>query len=303
MNMNLTRSISKDEIRAFEDDGVVCLRGVFDRDWVTRMRDAVDRILDQPSRWGTNINPDGSKGRFAIDTFMYLYDDDFYALAIESPLPEIAAVCLKSTRINLMWDFFLVKEPGSPHATNWHQDRPFNWIDGWQAISTWMPLDVVTLDSGAVEYIRGSHRWGRYFEPVGSDDKNTKSFFKGADESDLAGDGGEELPDIDAERERYDIVHFDSEPGDCVVHHLNMVHGAPGNFSRRRRRAVCHRYTGDDATYAVRRSRFRVVPPREPGLKPGDAFPADHDLFPGVWPRGRNLSLWDGLRHRQPVPA
>jgi ectoine hydroxylase-related dioxygenase (phytanoyl-CoA dioxygenase family) len=303
MNRNLTRSISNEEIRTFEEDGVVCLRGVFDRDWIDRMRTAVDRMLDQPSQWGANINLDGSKGRFAIDTFMYLYDDDFYALAVQSPLPEIAAACLRSTRINLMWDFFLVKEPGSPHPTNWHQDRPFNWIDGWQAISTWMPLDVVTLDSGAVEYVRGSHRWGRYFEPVGSDDKNTKSFFKGADEGNLAGDGGEELPDIEAERGRYDIVHFDSEPGDCVVHHLNMVHGAPGNFSVRRRRAVCHRYTGDDATYAVRRSRFRVVPPREPGLKPGDAFPADHDLFPGVWPRDRAPVLWDGLRRRQPVPA
>ncbi|MEX1107947.1 MAG: phytanoyl-CoA dioxygenase family protein [Dongiaceae bacterium] len=295
MNRSMIRPISEDEIRAFEEDGVVCLRGVFDPDWVARMQEAVDRTLSRPSQWGADLNEKGTKGRFAIDTFMYLYDKDFRDFAIESPLPEIAAQCLRSKRINLMWDFFLVKEPGSPHPTNWHQDRPFNWIDGTQAISTWTPLDTVTLDSGAVEYIRGSHKWGKYFEPIGSDDKNTKSFFKGADKEPDARDGGDELPDIDANRDQYEIIHFDSGPGDCVVHHLNMVHGAPGNFSTRRRRAVCHRYTGDDATYAPRRSKFRVVPPREPGLKAGDPFPQDHDLFPGVWPRRQNVRLWDGL--------
>lgn len=303
MNSALARPITDEEIRAYEEDGVVCLKGVFDLAWVERMRNAVQRQLDRPSRWGSNINDDGTEGRFAIDTFMYLYDDDFRALAIDSPLPEIAAACMQSKTANLMWDFFLVKEPGSPHPTAWHQDRPFNWIDGWHAISTWMPLDVVTIDSGAVEYIRGSHKWGKFYEPIGADDKNTKSFFQGADEEEHAPDGGDVLPDIDANRDRYEIIHFNSEPGDCVVHHLNMVHGAPGNFSPRRRRAVCHRYTGDDATYAVRRSKFRVVPPREPGLKPGQKFPVDHDLFPGVWPRRPNIRLWDGLKQEALVGA
>jgi ectoine hydroxylase-related dioxygenase (phytanoyl-CoA dioxygenase family) len=272
MNYSLPREISQDEIKTFEKDGVVCLRGILDEDWVNRMRSAVDRVINAPTESAQDF---AMVGRY--DQYMYLYDEDFRDLALLSPLGTAAGKLMRATRVNLLWDFVLVKEPGSSQTTFWHQDYGFNPADGWQLTSTWAPLDVVTIESGAVEYIRGSHRWGRRFEPL----------CPGTALEDLgdASDGGEAIPDIEAERDRYEIIHFDTQPGDCVIHHFMTVHGAPANSSVRRRRALCHRFAGNDATYAIRRNRFSIRPPVEPALPHGARFAVSHDLFPIVWPR------------------
>ena len=130
-------------------------------------------------------------------------------------------------------------------------------------------LDDVTIDSGAVEFVKGSHRWGRWFEP--------KSFHP--DRQYAAGDY-EPMPDIGNQRDQYDIVHFNTRRGDVVGFHLSIVHYAPGNRTAGRRRAISIRYAGDDATYAVRRRGPKL--PRDPGLKHGDKLGGD--LFPVAWP-------------------
>jgi len=86
------------------------------------------------------------------------------------------------------------------------------------------------------------------------------------------------MPDIEGRRNDYDIVTFDTEPGDVVVQHLLTVHHAPGNASDRRRRAIAVRYAGDDATYAVRRRNPPL--PVEHSLRHGDRL--DSDLFPAI---------------------
>jgi ectoine hydroxylase-related dioxygenase (phytanoyl-CoA dioxygenase family) len=89
------------------------------------------------------------------------------------------------------------------------------------------------------------------------------------------------MPDISGRRGEYDIVHFDTKPGDVVAFHLSIVHYASGNHTAGRRRAISLRYAGDDATYAVRKRGPKL--PRDPGLKHGD--PLGGELFPVAWPR------------------
>jgi ectoine hydroxylase-related dioxygenase (phytanoyl-CoA dioxygenase family) len=49
-------------------------------------------------------------------------------------------------------------------------------------------------------------------------------------------------------------VHFDTVPGDVIVHHARTIHGAYANSTTdRHRRALSIRYVGDDA-------RFRIKP-------------------------------------------
>jgi glutamine synthetase type III len=87
--------------------------------------------------------------------------------------------------------------------------------------------------------------------------------------------------DISNRRGEYDIVHYDTKPGDVVAFHLSIVHYASGNHTSGRRRAISLRYAGDDATYAVRKRGPKL--PRDPGLKQGD--PLGGELFPVAWPR------------------
>jgi ectoine hydroxylase-related dioxygenase (phytanoyl-CoA dioxygenase family) len=99
------------------------------------------------------------------------------------------------------------------------------------------------------------------------------------------------LPDIEKERERYDIVSFPVEPGDVVAFHPSMLHGGGPTPAGGRRRTLTLRFFGDDVRYAPRQG-FGVMLPDEPTthfeelpalLKPGDPF--RHPGFPKVRPR------------------
>ena len=292
MDNRLLCKITDEHIRTYEEDGVVIVRSAISMDWVERMRDAMDRVLESPGPLGSDLNPPGTEGRFAFETFIAAHNPDFRALAHESPLAEIAARITHSNAINFLYDFYFAKEPHSPHATTWHQDQVGVCCHGKQVTGTWMPLDVVTYESGAVEYIKGSHRWDRWF-----DYGVTEDHFDAETEINYIplpdGEGGdpakfnekfEPQPDFEAERDKYDIITFDSEPGDVIVNNLLLVHGAPGNHTDRRRRAVGGRWAGDDATFARRKGELNVNIPFEVDLQDGDRFPPDHPQFPQVWP-------------------
>jgi ectoine hydroxylase-related dioxygenase (phytanoyl-CoA dioxygenase family) len=103
-----------------------------------------------------------------------------------------------------------------------------------QLCGLWLALDVVTQDSGAVEYVRGSHLWGVAYELEKFGDQ------------DLGSVGLPKLPDIESERDKYDIISFQLQPGDCVIHHGYTIHGSPGNASSRRRRGLITRWLGDE---------------------------------------------------------
>lgn len=91
----------------------------------------------------------------------------------------------------------------------------------------------------------------------------------------------EPMPDIEAERDRHEFVTYETEPGDCLVHHRLIVHGAPGNSDvKTRRRALAARFCGDDATYRPEGSFQPLI--RDPGIPSG--APLECDLFPRVWP-------------------
>ena len=293
MDNRLLCEITGEHIRSYDEDGVVVVRGAISMDWVERMRDAMDRVLDQPGPLGSDLNPAGTEGRFAFETFVASHDEDFRALAHDSPLAEIAARMTRSRTTHFLYDFFFAKEPHSPHATVWHQDQPSVCCHGTQVTGTWMPLDVVTYDSGAVEYIKGSHKWNRWFDyGVTEDhfDAETELNYRplpggGGGDSAQFGEVFEPQPDFEADRDQYDIISFDTEPGDVVINSLLIMHGAKGNFTDRRRRAIGGRWAGDDATFARRKGELNVVIPFEVDLQDGDRFPPDHPQFPQVWPR------------------
>ena len=291
MDNRLLCEITEDHISAYEEDGVVVIRGAISMDWVEYMREAMERVLDAPGPLGGDVNRDG-KGRFAFETFTWLHDEGFKRLALESPLGEIAGRVMRSSKAHFLYDFFFSKEPHTPHPTSWHQDLPGVCCHGTQVAGTWMPLDIVTYDSGAVEYIRGSHKWGRWYgmkyDTKDSPEDYTDNYIllPEADTVDPEkwGEHIELSPDFEAERDQHDIISFDTEPGDVIVNHLLMMHGAPGNMTERRRRAVGGRWVGDDAVFARRSGTHNVNIPAKVDLKDGDPFPPDHPLFPQVWP-------------------
>jgi len=264
----LPRAITAEEIETYRRDGIVCLRGLFDADWVTLLRESIEADKANPSGLVKSINEDGATGNFFSDTFIWHHIDGFKRAVFNSPGAEIAGTLMGANKINVIFDQILVKEPGTSTRTLWHHDGTYWPVAGDQISTLWVALDPVTPETGAVEYIKGSHRWGKRFLAV-SFDPNQKYA------EDLP-----EVPDIDAERDKHDIAQFTMEPGDCTLHHALTLHGAPGNASNdERRRAYVQRWAGDDVTYNPRPNLQRML--RDPGIPSG--APLDSDLFPVVW--------------------
>jgi len=278
----LARRISSSEIEAYEQDGATVIRGVVPPEWVELMREAIDRILEDPGKASVEYTPEGETGRYYGDFFVWMRDPDFRRFMTDSPMPELAAEVMRAQTVHFFYDQLLVKEPGTKEPTPWHQDLPYWPVRGQQILSLWVPFDTATLESGVVVYIKGSHKWGKMYAP--------STFGKDTGFADIYAKAGlEPLPDFEATRDQYEILQWDVAPGDVILHHPLTVHYASGNASPTdRRRGLALRYLGDDAEFDGRPGTFvenKKVMTLLPGfdMKDGDKFAEPH--FPRVWPR------------------
>jgi len=272
--------VPAETIQRYKEDGATVLRGVVASQWIDRMRIAVQEILDTPGDAAMEYTSKGKTGRYYGDFFLWLRHNEFRDFMAHSGLPAIAAQFMAAKEVAFFYDQLLVKEPNTQEETPWHQDLPYWPVRGEQVISIWVPFDAATVESGVVQYIKGSHTWGKMFAPKAFGDTSFADVYKKA--------GLEPLPDIDANIGDYEVLNWEMEPGDVLLHHPLTLHYARGNASTTgRRRGLALRYVGEDATYDTRPGTFmenprlkKLLP--EITLKDGDRLLSD--LFPKVWP-------------------
>ena len=262
MKSDFAYSISTEQLSDFERDGVVLLPKAIDNNSLERLKTATERGLQKSDNYFRRLR-------------VWQDDADFADYCYCSPAPAIVAQLLSTDKVNLFYDQIFVKEPGSAAATPWHNDQPYWPVRGWPVMTLWLALDEVTFDSGALEFIRGSHRWNRWFQPfVAAKDGGVDQVLTKTDAQ------FEALPDFDAARADYDIACWEMQPGDLLAFHALTVHGARANHdNNRRRRGYAVRYTGREAKY-------HVGPANNPRLinhtlQHGDAL--DSEQFPVVF--------------------
>jgi hypothetical protein len=314
----LVRPITKDEVAAYKIAGVVLLRGVLDLGSVNVLRRCIDEAVttlgQSPSGYDLSAltkafegddwrtlkaesdgqhdvagimeyikssgkpllvdNTEAAKGSFLLDSGIAARLRDFRRFCIAGAVPEIAGALLDSDKVNFFGDQIFVKEPQTRERTAFHQDATYFEIEGDQCCVMWIPVDPVTLEGGVMQYVRGSHRDGKLYQP---------NVF--VSQTPLPGAEGEPLPDIEGHMQDHDIVHFDVEPGDVIVHHYRTIHGAGGNHTRYQvRRAASLRYCGDDIRFCARPWAPRQLHHTHK-LNNGD--PLGGPDFPVVWTRRR----------------
>lgn len=282
-----TRPLTGAEVEAFDRDGVVCLRELFDPHVVRSLVPAIERLAAAIGETSTGYDmenlgdaayseaeqfdyghakqydlelfagwlryegdpravedvPEGApKGAFLTDTGCWRRSTAIKQLAFDPGLVEAVGRLMRSNAVGYYDDQMFVKRPGTRQKTDWHQDYPFFHIEGWQGCVVWIPTDATDAETGTMRYVRGSHRWDTEF---GAGMFVSRTL--------MPGSIGEKVPDIDADPDAYDVISFDLEPGDVVVHHFRTLHGAGGNRSMaRHRRAMSLRYVGDDMRYKLK---------------------------------------------------
>ena len=209
---------------------------------------------------------------FFIEDFCCWQENGAYRRVIfDSPLAAAAGLLMASRQVRLYHDHMLTKEPGTRQRTPWHQDQPYYNIEGRQNVSFWIPVDPVRRHS-TLEFVAGSHN-GPWLMPRSFMDHQAKWFPEGS---------LQDLPDIEAARERFPIIGWPVEPGDVIAFHMLSLHASAGVDGDTRRRVFSVRMLGDDVTHAPRPW---VTSPPFPGL--ADRLPAgaamDDALFPVLW--------------------
>lgn len=271
------RNLTNQEIKAFNGDGVAVLRDAVNQNWVERMLAVVDNQLAVPSKWSNDVNPGATENRNFTDRYQWKENTEINAYIRESGCARLAGQAMESESIRFYFDHILVKEPNTSTPTPWHQDIPYWPFKGKQVCSIWLALTSCTVKSSAMEFVRGSHLDDKYYMPEsfgGEKDENAVWMAQG---------DGERCPDIEAQRDKFDIISFDMEPGDAVVFSAWALHGAPGNSSLDvRRAAISTRWLGDDAIWYPHSGADPTVNKDDVCVKSGQA-PLDDDVFPELW--------------------
>lgn len=255
-------------VASYQRDGAVCLRGLFDAEQIALLTSGIEDNLSNPSPRSKVASEPDDPGWFFEDFCNWQEVDAYRRFIFDSGIGGVAAQLMQSEQARLYHDHLLVKEPGTRQRTPWHQDQPYYNIEGHQNVSMWLPVDPVSRDA-TLEFVGGSHR-GPWLMPRTFMAEEAKWFPEGS----LA-----ELPDIDANRDAYNILGWALEPGDAVFFNMLTLHASAGVSGSHRRRAFSVRFLGDDITHAPRR--WTTSPPF-PGLDeelPAGA-PMDHPLFP-----------------------
>ena len=115
MNINPAplRHIETDELAAFERDGAVCLRGLFDPAWTHLVAQGIERELGDPGPGFIEQQPPDESGRFVTDYCPSQRVPELQEFVLASPAAQIAAEIMRSHTAGFLMDVLWIKEPGT----------------------------------------------------------------------------------------------------------------------------------------------------------------------------------------------
>lgn len=263
MNRRPLRPISADDIETYKRDGAVCLRQVFDRDWIDALLPVAKRIVIDKEDFGLLPHAQGR--------YMSRKIPIFRELALNSPLGEACGRVMESDQIRFYYDEFFAKEPQSTAKTVWHSDRCGWPVVGTMVPSFWMPLTPI-VKANSLEVIAGTHRQDILYWNMSP---NARKMVKP--------EGRPNIPDGDEVRSNpdYTFLSWDIEPGDALLVHPWTLHYSSGNPTDDWRIAISARVFGDDIRWEPRPECVNLA-----GVSFDEMILGEKplgDLFPLIW--------------------
>lgn len=132
------------------------------------------------------------------------------------------------------------KKEGGARRTAWHQDTSYLPFTGPGLLIFWIPLDNLNAKN-VLEVVRGSHASTLYNATLYDPTDVTAPLY---DERDLP-----RLPNIEAERDRWDIFSAPMSRGDILAFHPGCLHGGAPTQPGQLRRSYTFRFFSDEAYY------------------------------------------------------
>ena len=226
--------VDESQVEFYEENGYVQLLNVLtaeELDDIRRSLAEADSLTLSDRQHLSRANPEYEK-LFVQKVNLWTVHDGIRRYVFNPKLAEIARRLSQSSAIRLWHDHALVKLPGDSKESPWHQDLPYWPMNEPGALSCWMALDDVDEMNGCMQFIPGSHKWGRY-DPV--DLIHPQALLEIAKQADPSRDM---TPDI-----------MRMPAGSCTFHHGLTFHYANANRSDKPRRAMVTIYMPDGTTF------------------------------------------------------
>ncbi len=280
MNNELLRPISTEEINIYHRDGVVPLRGMFDKDWIELLNKGLNVNCESPTERSRIWDKDDAGHTMFYDTLAWREIEEYKKFIFGSPAAQICGQLMKTKAVHYFFDAVFVRSPGTKFETPWHQDEPYWSIEGYDACTLWMPL-VPVKQKNCLSFVPGSHLFKSVF--------NQKNFGEltgnPKDQVDFSKVADQEFPDINADPERFGVVSWELQPGDCIAFNGRTMHGGSGKLDNDTSLKVfTTKWMGDDVRIKFRNygmdPDFSSVMIKK-GLKSGDR--PSTDMYPLVW--------------------
>ena len=215
------------QVRAFQTDGHVLVRGLAHPDEVAAARPALLAAAERTRIDRRPLADRDTYGKAFLQMFnLWRQGEEPRAFVHAARFARVAARLMGVPAVRLYHDQALFKEPGGG-PTPWHQDQ-FYWpLDTEHTITLWMPLVPVRPEMGLMTFASGSHRLGNLGDfQIG--DASQAAFGR------LVAERGLPLAPTPA-----------LAPGDASFHAGWTLHSAPGNATATMREAMTVIYFAD----------------------------------------------------------
>jgi hypothetical protein len=212
---------TSDQRVAYERDGFVMVRSLFDAEETAILRTAIEQDPQLRASLYDRKDAQGKPTRMATWNHP---GDSVYGLAARSHRVVDTMQDMLGGEVYHYHSKLTAKEAYEGGAWEWHQDYGYWYHNGCvfpYMASVMVALDRATRENGCLQVLRGSHLAGRVDhgvlpgEQVGADPKRVEQML-----------------------ERCELVYAEMEPGDGLFFHCNVMHRSDQNRSPDRRWTV-----------------------------------------------------------------
>ena len=264
----MSKIISKIDIEKYKLNGAIFLKNKFDIKWIEKLKKGIEKDIKNPSPRFKSHTLKSNIPAYLEDYWTWNLVPEFKDFVFNSPYAEIASELISAKKINLVMDNWFLREAGSKSTTPFHHDISYFDMEGTMCV-LWLPLQATGKDESVV-WVKGSHLWDKLFLRVLFKEGHKVE----GKESIINGKKYELPPDILGNKEKYEFLKWDCEPGDCVIFDMRTLHGTLSSLipqktlSRYTLRVAKEdakiSYVGDWTSYNYRKAM------QEAGYKDGD---------------------------------
>jgi ectoine hydroxylase-related dioxygenase (phytanoyl-CoA dioxygenase family) len=202
-----------DQLRQFEDDGYLLVRGLFDDEEVALLGQIAKADEELKAQVRNRRDADGSITTLSLSNDL---GDDIYSAIVRCRRMADTMERLLGDEVYHYHHKMNMKAPYVGGAWEWHQDYGYWYNNGClfpDMGSCMVAVDRATRENGCLQVLRASHKMGRI-------------------EHGKVGDQtGADMERVEEAMKRLELVYCEMEPGDALFFHSNLLHRSDRNNS------------------------------------------------------------------------